>query len=161
MMEEALFMSETVSVALITLVAGLIGSCIGALSTYQVAKFQSSAEASERLRNERHVAYAELMSAYINFSSSMAKTAAPPISPISEREYALYSEFNAACSKAGLLATKPTLLRINELLLAMSEYGRTMVLPDNINDLYSAAVDAMRAELLSTEKQPGIYRFFK
>lgn len=150
-------MSETVLIALITLASGLIGSSVGALSTYCVTKLTSSTAVSERLHTERYAVYTEFMNAYINFSSYLALRST--LSDVPDKtEVSLYDQCSAACTRASLLASRSTFEAINKLQLAMGIYGETNKFPDNINKLYSDTVDAMRKELLPKKKKSFIFR---
>lgn len=153
-MPETIAISETVLVALITFLSGVVGACVGAITTYLVAKQSSDTELKKALHDERLSAYSELMDSYLALGGYIAHLSTSKNLDVTPdpKEHELYIRFSAACSKAGLLASKPTLVLINELLKAMNHYAATLRQPQDINQLYTHTIDALRNDLLFTKK---------
>lgn len=157
-MSDTFILSETVLIALITFLSGVLGAIVGGISTYLVAKRSSDTELKKLLYKERLVAYSQFMDDYLAFSSYMATLSVKKIEVdntsevISQEDLSkkreLYSRFNASCSKAGLLASYSTLLALNDLLFSMGDYTITHKQPPDISQDYRRTVDAMRDDLI-------------
>lgn len=77
-------MSETVLIAVITLVSGMIGSITGALLSYKLSMLNVKSERGKTLHDEKRIAYSEIVSAYTKFVEIMVQLESEAFKPDEE-----------------------------------------------------------------------------
>lgn len=142
-------MTETVTVALITLAAGVLGSGIGAFATYKVAKLSSSNEQKAVLRANRQLSYHTLITDYNEFCTFYACSEIGFHKELySEHdEVKLYEKFQCSCIAARLVASEATHDAINRLLYAVSECADRHGSSKDLNEPFSSMEKEMRKDL--------------
>ena len=143
-------MSETLLVSIVTMLAGVGGASIGAISTYLVAKLSLRADQKKVQYEDRKKYYLAFIDAYNAYASVLASVRNKFGNEASDEQVkSAYITFQSACMAVSLLATKKTAVAANQLYLAMSQYGETLVPPKGINAIYNSTMDAMRTDLRS------------
>lgn len=142
-------MTETISVALITFAAGVLGSGIGAFATYKVAKLSSSNEQKAVLRTERQLSYRSVITDYNEFCAFYASSETGFHKELySEHdEVALYKKFQCSCFAARLVASEATHDAINKLLYAVSECAGNHKSTKILSEPFSSMEREMRKDL--------------
>ena len=149
-------MSETVIIAAITLVSGIVGTGIGAISAYKVAKLSSDREIGKLLRAEKEKYYCDFLSAYNEYAAYIASVNTgfgKDESPTEQKMVKLYTDLQIAYNKAILVACDPTCKALTLLLEAVNQYGATNIQPNDLNIRFCSLVTRMREELSQLGKK--------
>ena len=141
-------MSETVQIALITLVSGFIGAVIGAISTYIVSKVGANAERAKLLHDEKRLAYSELMAAHDNivvyFTDVFAKRKQLREAPYRD----IFEQFHRATSAARLIAPEEVQKAIDGAIKEFQHLANGGEIPE-FPDEFEVLTKAMHDDLLS------------
>lgn len=142
-------MTETVTVALITLAAGVLGSSIGAFVTYRVAKMSSSNERKAVLRADRQLSYRAVITDYNEFCTFLAcsKTGFHKELYSEHDEVKLFEKFQCSCIAARLVASESTHDAINKLLLTVNECAENHTSAKILKEPFSSMEREMRKDL--------------
>ena len=141
-------MSDTVLIALITLVSGLVGSSIGAFVTYKVSKLGVESDRAKLLHTAKQDTYQKVLNVYVDIYTYYTEINIGLKQPEDNIMLDLIKWFNDACSSAKLFAPDEVqkLLKGVEADIEQSTRHRPLGLD---TDLHDALVNAMRKDLLS------------
>lgn len=144
---EAVCISETVIIALITFASGVVGAVIGGITAYKVAKFSATKNISQALYSEKQRAYAELLDSYNVFSGAIAASIIDKTWLTDAEERSLYTRFQSAYAKAILVCSAETALELTAFIHAVNRYAAERDRPEDLHDLFQRVVSALRREL--------------
>lgn len=141
-------MSETVMVALITFLASLSGSVVGAIAHYKSASINVKAEQGRLLYNEKKLAYSEFISAYLTVIEHLADVEVGLSTIQSQKTVDALHQFFGVYSKVKLLAPR----NVQELIKAAGEQISRSVkeceFPKD-SEIFDSLAEAMRKDLYS------------
>lgn len=141
-------MSESIVVSLITFAAGAVGALVGAISTYIVAKQSFKRDIKKMQLEDKKKYYLAFFEAYTAFAACLASAETqfgsnvPP-----DEEKSLYTKLQYSCLAVDLVASNPVLTALNDLFLALNQYGQSHVQPHDINALFVTVMKEMRKDI--------------
>lgn len=141
-------MNDNILVALITFAAGVMGASIGALATYQTAKHSLRNELKKLQHGEKMEHYLSLMKAYNSFTSCLTSSETGFGTELSkDNEIELYRQFVYAGMAVDLVGSDPVVAALRKLNIAVNQYARNRIQPENLNQFFSDLVDEMRKDI--------------